>query len=202
MAGLSAKIHKWLALLMALQILFWFVSGLFFAVFPIEEPKQTVIARKEDTENEELDRTTLPRLRRVRRGEFGCLQRAIRGGRCARVRGSGVLPHPPADRGCVLLAAPGRIHEAWPMEYGRSANLPNVLKRWLDGPRTYARVPPPPPLHRGALTVRHVLGVEDPAEYAKRAEEWARSAWEAWSEGHDQARAWLAEALEERGRAH
>jgi hypothetical protein len=35
-AGISAKIHKWLALLMAIQILFWFVSGLFFAVFPIE----------------------------------------------------------------------------------------------------------------------------------------------------------------------
>ena len=32
----SSKIHKWLALLMAVQILFWFVSGLFFAVFPIE----------------------------------------------------------------------------------------------------------------------------------------------------------------------
>jgi hypothetical protein len=34
--GLWAKIHKWLALVMAIQILFWFVSGLFFAVFPIE----------------------------------------------------------------------------------------------------------------------------------------------------------------------
>ena len=34
--GLWAKIHKWLALLMALQILFWFASGLFFAWFPIE----------------------------------------------------------------------------------------------------------------------------------------------------------------------
>jgi uncharacterized iron-regulated membrane protein len=32
----SAKVHKWLALVMAIQILFWFVSGLFFAVFPIE----------------------------------------------------------------------------------------------------------------------------------------------------------------------
>ena len=32
----SSKVHKWLALLMAIQILFWFVSGLFFAVFPIE----------------------------------------------------------------------------------------------------------------------------------------------------------------------
>jgi hypothetical protein len=34
--GLWAKIHKWLALVMAIQILFWFVSGLFFAAFPIE----------------------------------------------------------------------------------------------------------------------------------------------------------------------
>jgi hypothetical protein len=35
-SGLWAKIHKWLALVMAIQILFWFVSGLFFAAFPIE----------------------------------------------------------------------------------------------------------------------------------------------------------------------
>lgn len=34
--GIWAKIHKWLALLMAVQILFWFASGLFFAMFPIE----------------------------------------------------------------------------------------------------------------------------------------------------------------------
>jgi uncharacterized iron-regulated membrane protein len=36
MNGIWAKIHKWLALLMAVQILFWFVSGLFFAAVPIE----------------------------------------------------------------------------------------------------------------------------------------------------------------------
>lgn len=33
---LSSKIHKWLALVLVLQVLFWFVSGLFFAVVPIE----------------------------------------------------------------------------------------------------------------------------------------------------------------------
>lgn len=33
---IASKIHKWLALLMAIQILFWFVSGLFFALAPIE----------------------------------------------------------------------------------------------------------------------------------------------------------------------
>ncbi len=36
MGGIWVKIHKWLALLMAIQILFWFVSGLVFAVVPIE----------------------------------------------------------------------------------------------------------------------------------------------------------------------
>jgi len=35
--GLWARIHKWLALLMAVQILFWFASGLFFAAVPIEK---------------------------------------------------------------------------------------------------------------------------------------------------------------------
>ncbi|HEX8528072.1 PepSY domain-containing protein [Allosphingosinicella sp.] len=33
---MASTIHKWLALLMAIQILFWFVSGLFFAIAPIE----------------------------------------------------------------------------------------------------------------------------------------------------------------------
>jgi hypothetical protein len=35
-ARVAGIVHKWLALLMAIQILFWFVSGLFFAIFPIE----------------------------------------------------------------------------------------------------------------------------------------------------------------------
>lgn len=48
--------------------------------------------------------------------------------------------------------------------------------------------------------MRHVLGVDDPDEYAARAEGWARFAWEAWGEHHDQARTWVAQALSERGR--
>ena len=45
--GLWAKIHKWLALLMAIQILFWFASGLFFAVVPIERVRsEHVIAER------------------------------------------------------------------------------------------------------------------------------------------------------------
>jgi hypothetical protein len=35
-ARVAGKVHKWLALLLAVQILFWFVSGLFFAIAPID----------------------------------------------------------------------------------------------------------------------------------------------------------------------
>lgn len=35
-ARVAGKVHKWLAVLMAIQILFWFVSGLFFAIAPID----------------------------------------------------------------------------------------------------------------------------------------------------------------------
>ena len=30
------KVHRWLGLLMAVQIIAWMASGLYFAVFPIE----------------------------------------------------------------------------------------------------------------------------------------------------------------------
>lgn len=33
---LFTRIHKWLALILGVQMLFWFASGLFFAAFPIE----------------------------------------------------------------------------------------------------------------------------------------------------------------------
>lgn len=45
--GIWAKIHKWLALLIAIQILLWFMSGLFFAIFPIEKVRsEHVMARQ------------------------------------------------------------------------------------------------------------------------------------------------------------
>ena len=110
------------------------------------------------------------------------------------------LQHPDVYMKSSKSAAAHLTAMCWTMEYGGTRHLPKALKRWVDGPRIYPRVTPPPPLQRGKLTVRHVRGVDDPDEYARRAEEWARSAWEAWGEHHDQARAWVAEALAERGR--
>ncbi|HRO03205.1 MAG TPA: hypothetical protein PLS69_06335, partial [Terricaulis sp.] len=36
-ARAASALHKWLALLVGVQILFWVASGAFFAVFPIEQ---------------------------------------------------------------------------------------------------------------------------------------------------------------------
>ncbi len=36
LAGWASAIHKWLALIIGVQMLLWVASGLFFAVYPIE----------------------------------------------------------------------------------------------------------------------------------------------------------------------
>jgi hypothetical protein len=108
------------------------------------------------------------------------------------------LQHPDVYMKSSKSAAAHLAGMCWSLEHGRATHLPDVLKRWVDGARTYPRVDPPPPRHRGALTVRHVLGIEDPVLYEQRALEWARSAWQAWAPHHGQARAWVADALAER----
>jgi hypothetical protein len=46
MTKTSAKIHKWLALVLVLPILFWFISGLFFAIAPIERVRSEHMVTK------------------------------------------------------------------------------------------------------------------------------------------------------------
>ncbi|MGX7953525.1 PepSY domain-containing protein [Tsuneonella sp. HG249] len=46
-ARVAGKVHKWLALLMAIQVLFWFVSGLFFAIAPIEQVRSEHVKAKD-----------------------------------------------------------------------------------------------------------------------------------------------------------
>jgi hypothetical protein len=48
-SNIAGKVHKWLALLMALQILFWFVSGLFFAIAPIERVRSEHMIAQQPT---------------------------------------------------------------------------------------------------------------------------------------------------------
>lgn len=45
LARLASVVHKWLALLVGVQILFWVVSGLFFTLFPIQQIRSENLIR-------------------------------------------------------------------------------------------------------------------------------------------------------------
>jgi uncharacterized iron-regulated membrane protein len=46
LARLASWVHKWLALLIGVQILFWVASGLFFTMFPIEQIRSEHLIRQ------------------------------------------------------------------------------------------------------------------------------------------------------------
>ncbi|MBL8549477.1 MAG: PepSY domain-containing protein [Hyphomonadaceae bacterium] len=54
LALLASFVHKWLALLLGLQIVFWVVSGLFFTLFPIQEIRSEHLIRKATAQPLEL----------------------------------------------------------------------------------------------------------------------------------------------------
>lgn len=45
LARLASFVHKWLALIVGVQIVFWVVSGLFFTIFPIEQIRSEHLIR-------------------------------------------------------------------------------------------------------------------------------------------------------------
>ncbi|MGH6950976.1 MAG: PepSY domain-containing protein [Vitreimonas sp.] len=45
MARIASFVHKWLALIIGIQIVFWVVSGLFFTLFPIEQIRSEHLIR-------------------------------------------------------------------------------------------------------------------------------------------------------------
>ena len=79
-------------------------------------------------------------------------------------------------------------------ETGDTAATNRAVLEWLNGPKVFSRPEQPPRLKRGALTITHVHAAGDPDEHVRRVREWAESAWAAWSDYHDLARAWIAEA--------
>lgn len=49
LARLASFVHKWLALLVGVQIVFWVVSGLFFTIIPIEQIRSEHLIRPAET---------------------------------------------------------------------------------------------------------------------------------------------------------
>lgn len=105
------------------------------------------------------------------------------------------LQHPDQYMKSSKSAAAHLAAMCWTMENRRERHMPAALKRWVDGPRVFTRVVPPPPGQRGVLTLLSLADAADAADYEVRAFAWATSAWNAWSAHWPQARRWTAEAL-------
>lgn len=63
------------------------------------------------------------------------------------------------------------------------------LQRWLSTNPKIQR--PPLPTCRGELTIASVSGIDDPVEYGRAVESWARSTWSAYQDLQPLAREWL-----------
>lgn len=70
LARLASFVHKWLALLAGIQIVFWVVSGLFFTIFPIEQIRSENLIRAAQTQS--IDTVSLAPLASLR-GEGNAL---------------------------------------------------------------------------------------------------------------------------------
>lgn len=64
LARLASLVHKWLALLVGVQIVFWVVSGLFFTLFPIEQIRSENLIRPAEAQT--IDTATLASLANLR----------------------------------------------------------------------------------------------------------------------------------------
>ena len=75
------------------------------------------------------------------------------------------------------------------MEHHNDQALLGGIHRWLSTNPGLEK--PALPASRGALTIGHVSGIDDPALYGRAVGEWASSAWDAYAELHGIAREWL-----------
>jgi Family of unknown function (DUF5946) len=75
------------------------------------------------------------------------------------------------------------------LEHANDASLLERLNRWLSTNPPIKR--PALPTFRGALTIAHVHGIDEPVEYGRRVEGWARSAWDAYRDLHPLGREWI-----------
>jgi hypothetical protein len=111
------------------------------------------------------------------------------------------LQHPDQYMRSAKSAAAHLIGMCWAMEGRHDPSVSIAVSRFLDGaPRITRPNRLPPPGERGTMTIVDIFLAPDSAEHIRRVGEWARGAWEAWSDHHVLARTWLEEARARLGR--
>lgn len=105
------------------------------------------------------------------------------------------LQHPDRYMKSAKSAVAHLTGMCWAMEGDDDPSVSVALSRFLDGNPAFTRPEPiPPPGNRGDLTILEVHSAPDSVEHVRRVGQWARLAWESWSDHHGQARLWVEEA--------
>jgi hypothetical protein len=110
------------------------------------------------------------------------------------------LQHPAQYMKSAKSAVAHLIGMCWAMEGSDGPHVAQAMNRFLDGNPKFERPEPPPPLSRGETDITYVHSAPDSAAHVNRVRKWARGAWEAWGQHHEQARRWVREAQEMGGR--
>jgi hypothetical protein len=76
------------------------------------------------------------------------------------------------------------------LEHGNDSEMLRRLQQWLSGNPKFTK--PSLPLFRGSVTIGDIYSINDPAEFGRAVETWARSAWDAYRALQPTAREWLA----------
>ncbi len=110
------------------------------------------------------------------------------------------LQHPAQYMKSAKSAVAHLVGMCWAMEGSDGPHVAMAMNRFLDGTPKFERPEPPPPLFRGDTNITYIHSAPDSVAHISRVRRWARGAWEAWHEHHDQARRWVIEAQEKGGR--
>jgi hypothetical protein len=144
-ARIASWAHKWLALLVGLQILFWVASGLFFTLYPIEQVRSEHMVRK--TTAQTIDTGAMGPLVSIR-GPGGRAPTRITIER--RAQGQQVVLAEFADSPPALFDA-ATLQRLSPIDAAAAARIAQAHVTSTSKPLATTRVTAESPEYRGAL---------------------------------------------------
>ncbi|MBI3438749.1 MAG: PepSY domain-containing protein [Proteobacteria bacterium] len=144
LARLASFVHKWLALLVGVQIVFWVVSGLFFTLFPIQQVRSENLIQPAHART--IDTAMLPSLANLR-GEQNALPTkiTIEGRSIGQVIVAEFADEPPA------LFDAHTMQRLSPLTVAQADTVARAHVTLTSNPTAVTRITEESPEYRGAL---------------------------------------------------
>ncbi len=152
-ARIASFVHKWLALLVGVQIVFWAVSGLFFTLFPIEQIRSEHLIRP--AAPQAIDPATLAPMGAIR-GPDGALPTRL----IVERRASGPVVVAEFAGAPPVLFDAGTLERLSPLTPADASAIARTHVTLAAAPRAVERVTQPSAEYRGALPAYRVQFAE------------------------------------------